>query len=669
MDGQTAFDSKQYAIAADLLNEEYNKADNPLDKAEIAYQIADSYRYSNQPAKAADWYLKALEYSLDPVVPYKYALMLKQTEKYEEAIATLNKYAKENPLDRSRATRQIKSCQLAKEWSEKPSSYKIYSLDSINSKFSDYSPVIFNDEYLVFTSARSDNLEESKYGWTGEGYSNLYIASFKEDKNRFSSPQAFSKNINSAFNDGTVTFADNFNTMYFTRCVDEDFSENFCQIYFSERTNNDWSEAERIELFVDSVNIGQPFISPDGKQLFFSSDALEGYGEKDIYVSIKTNNEWGYPINLGPEVNTEGYEGFPYFHSDGTLYFASSGHLGMGGLDIFSAKPKSKNRYGEVKNLAYPINSGADDFGIVFSNFINPEEMETIEAKGFLSSSRSGGYGSDDVYAFTLEIEKEEEPEPEPIEPTIVNNPEPIVKPTIKPEPVVVDIPKGPVYILEGQIVTKVYLNPDDPKSMTDNTQPLPEAIAEVIGMDYTSTISNRIVTDEQGKFSIVLEAETDYRVSGTKPGYFNKSTTVSTKNKYGNDTTFVSVLLELDKIFANKEVTIDNIYYDLDKFDIRPDAAIILDGLAEVLFENPSIQIELGAHTDSRGSDRYNLDLSSKRAASAVTYLSSKGIDASRLSSRGYGETQLVNQCANGVDCSDEDHQQNRRTTFKVIQ
>ncbi len=663
MNGQMAYESKQYALAADLLPKEYEQNTNPLERAEIAYQIGESYRLSNKPAQAAEWYLTALDYTLNPVVAYKYGLMLKKTEQYEEAIEVFARYGKENPLDRSRATRQMNSCQRAFEWKNNPAAYEIESLDSINSAYSDYAPALLNNEYLVFSSARKSAESEESYGWTGEGYSNLYTAKIKDARNRFETPTKFEETVNTEFNEGTVCFTKDYRTMYFTRCVEEAYAENFCQIYFSERAGSQWLEAEKLLLFEDSVNVGQPCLSPDDQFLFFSSDALEGYGEKDIYVCKWQDEQWSFPVNVGPEINTEGYEGFPYIHSNGMLYFASNGHNGMGGLDVFSAEPQDSlaYRFSNVKNLQYPINSGADDFGLIFNPRKKGNKKSGQLASGYVCSSRKGGYGSDDIYAFTQFKEKEK-----PVA-VIDKEKEPDnSKPKTPPKPTI-------TYVLEGTVLVKTYKDKNDPTSVTNKTVPVKDAAVEINQLNniQSNNLSKRMVSNYIGQFGASLNPDSDYRISGAIPGYFNKSVSISTRNKKPNagDSVIIPVELVLEKIFANKEVTINDIYYDLDKWDIRTDAALILDGLAELLYENPTINIEIGAHTDSRGTDSYNLDLSAKRAVSVVDYLSSKGIDRTRLTSKGYGETQLVNGCVNDVTCSDEEHQQNRRTTFRVLE
>lgn len=664
LDAETAYNSKQYSVASEMLIEEHEREGNPLIKSELAYKIGECYNYSNNPEKAARWYKKALEYAQDPIVSLKYGLMLKSLERYDEAKEIFTAYGLENPLDKRRASKEIKACNLALEWQDESQQISLKELSSLNSSASDFSPVFYESNAMVFSSSRTDATGDEKYGWTGQDYFDLFIAD-GTGVNEFTGVRPFEGSINTAYNEGTVTFSADHRTMVFTRCGSENPENDYCDLFISYRDKLGlWSEAEMLDLFEDSVNVAQPYLSPDGKELYFASDAYGGYGEKDIYKSKKTIDGWSYPTNLGPEINTEGYEGFPYIHTNGDLYFASDGHLGMGGLDIFKAKRKNAKRFSGIENLKAPMNSGADDFGIIFRPFLQPEAMDSIEEAGYFTSSRSGGTGGDDIYYFQVNVE-------EPIDSSeiVALVPDPVVKEPVEKvkinEPTVLPV----TYILNGKILTKTYANDDDPNSKVVSTIPALDAIAEILGVS-NSSIALREITGNTGDFSAVLEAEADFRVSASLPGYFRQSKTVSTKGKTAapGETVEVYVELELDKIFLNKEVTLDNIYYDLDKSEIRPDAALILDQLVEVLFENPGIRVELGAHTDSRGSDTYNQSLSAERAQSAVNYLSSRGIDISRLMSRGYGETALVNECEDGVDCSDEAHQQNRRTTFKVL-
>ncbi|HRI29769.1 MAG TPA: OmpA family protein, partial [Chitinophagales bacterium] len=227
------------------------------------------------------------------------------------------------------------------------------------------------------------------------------------------------------------------------------------------------------------------------------------------------------------------------------------------------------------------------------------------------------------------------------------------------------------VYVLQAQVVQKNFSTPDDPNSAVAGKTPVPDAIAEILGLSVDSRISSRLITNAKGNFSLELEPATDYKITAFKNGYFKQSVEVTTKNLLppaGKDTVYVFAEIMIDKIYRQKEIVLENIYYDLDKYDIRPDAMPTLNKLAQLLKENPNIKILLGSHTDSRGSDRYNETLSQNRAQAAVNYLAQQGIDARRLLAKGYGENRLVNECANGVTCTEEQHQQNRRTTFQVI-
>lgn len=648
-DADTLFDNKEYALAAKLYAEDYEQIGNLVEQAKMAFKIGECYRLANNTFRAQEWYKKALNYYSEPEVFYKYGLMQKSNEQYEEAMRTFKEYARSNPIDRANATREIRSCQMAIDWKEDPTDFEIVNLADINSPSSDYGPVLMGNS-LIFTSARSAATGEDIYGWTGEKHSDLFIADMK-GKSSFENIRAFSETLNTPYNEGTVSFNADMNEVYFTRCGspedDEKEGDDYCGIYFATKdiSTGDWTEPTHLDLFeADSINVGQPNISPDGKYLYFSADAPGGLGGKDIYVSEKKLLGWSYPKNLGPGVNTSNYEGFPYLHVDGKLYFASNGHMGMGGLDVFSSEIDG-NRWGKVENLKYPINSAGDDLGIVFQTSIDPELVDSIESIGYLTSSRKGGKGNDDIYKLVLGFPKEE-PEPEIVEP-------------LEPESLI---------LLVGTVSGKQYQDADDPKSAYLGNERLPDAVVEILGLNAESTFLERIVADGDGNFELAIEANSELKVSGSKIDFFSASKNVRTFDSVTGDTTVIKVDLVLDRIFKEKEIVMDNIYYDLDSFEIREDAKPVLDKLAMLLQDNPNIQIELGAHTDSRGQEKYNQELSAKRAASVVRYVAQRGVEPSRMRSRGYGESALVNQCADGVECTEEEHQVNRRTTFKVI-
>lgn len=654
IDATTAYDNKQYAVASKLLIEEYENESDLIKKSNIAYKIGESFRMANNTKNAETWYAKALDYSSEPAVLYKYGLILKANGKYKEALVNFREYALNNPIDAVRATKERQACQQALEWQKEPTDYKILPLQGLNSIASDYAPVLYADNQLVFTSDRSESMGEDEFGWTGNKYSDLFVANLLNEVT-YDLPTQFGDSINTAFNEGVVSFTSDYNTIYFTACGSPHEKDDFCQIYVTTKGDGGkWRVPVQVVLFEeDTINVGHPYITPDGKELYFAADAPDSYGDKDIYMSrITSEGLWSYPKNLGPEINTESYEGFPYIGTDGRLYFASNGHYGMGGLDIYSAD-REKKRWTNVQNLKAPINSSADDFGIVFFPYIEPEMMDKIEAMGYLSSARDGGKGGDDIYKFVLEI---------PEEPPVV-----VEIDTIPPAPV---IPKEPIYVLEGKIFQKILAVPDDPNSGVVRRDPIPNAVVEVLGLSANSRIGKRLVTDDNGFFSIVVEKETDYKVRASSAGFLAASVNASTKGKTGapGETVKTYVEITLDRVFIQKSVNLQNIYYDLGKWDIREDAKPALNDVARVMLENPTLVVEMGSHTDSRDSDKNNLVLSQNRANSAVDYLTSKGIERSRLVARGYGESQLTNDCVDGVTCSEEEHQANRRTTFKVV-
>jgi len=650
VDPNVAFDSKQYSSAAALYEVEFGKAKDRDEKTRLATRIADCYRLSNKTVKAEKWYETALETSTDSEVAFQFGLMQKSNEKYKEAIRTFKSFAYNNPSSRARAQLQIQSCQLAQDWKEDKHSTTIFNLEQINSASSDYSPVFYEKDQLVFTSDRTESSGKDIYGWTGEKYSDLFVTTKKDSRN-YSTPVFFSDTLNTVYNEGTATFTPDFSEMYFTRCGNPLEENAFCKIYYSKKKRDGgWTRPEQLELFDEvEVNLAQPFLSPNGSVLYFASDAEGGYGDKDIYSVKKSRDGWGYPVNLGPEINTAGYDGFPFLHVDGKLYFASNGHQGMGGLDVFSAT-RSGKRWVNAQNLQYPINSAADDFGLIFDPFVNPDDIETVEASGYVSSTRKGGKGADDIYRIVVEIPTEEPETPE--DTTELVNADPVQ-----------------IVMLKGLVERKKFEDPEDPSSNFLGMVPMGDAVVEVLGLELGSRVNERIISNSTGAFQLVISPNEEYKLTVGAADYFRKSETFRSPVLSENEDTLIyEVKISLDKIYEEKEVVVDNIYYDLDSDQIRADAQPTLNEIAQLMRENPSISLEFGAHTDSRGQKRYNQDLSQRRAQSVVDYLIAQNIAGDRMSARGYGESQLVNECADGVNCEEDQHQENRRTTFKVI-
>jgi outer membrane protein OmpA-like peptidoglycan-associated protein len=328
-----------------------------------------------------------------------------------------------------------------------------------------------------------------------------------------------------------------------------------------------------------------------------------GFGNSDIYYcTLQSDGSWSNPVNAGPTINTDGKEVFPVFDQNGTFYFSSDGHSGLGGLDIFETHG-SKSNWSNPENLKYPVNSTRDDFLPYFT---------VPGLRGYLSSNRDGGKGADDIYYFSKQL----------------------------------------------TIIVKT-------KTKNHNNQIIPLEEVNLKFDDLVKDEAKDYKTDNNGIFSTQSDCGSAFEITGTKPGYFQQEKSVQTACSSGNDTMFVELTLE--KLEENKSYVLENIYYDFDKWNIRPDAAVELDKLVNILNEYPNIDIELGSHTDSRGTSIYNETLSQKRAESAVAYIISKGIKAKRIKAKGYGEYKLRTNCPDGVSCSDEDHQLNRRTEFTV--
>jgi len=423
--------------------------------------------------------------------------------------------------------------------------------------------------------------------------------------------------------------------MYFTRCYNKDKKGvDHCKIYKRVKdVDGNWSDAELVELFDDTIDVGHPLLIEDGNRMIFSANNPKGFGGKDLYVTTKTESGWGIALNLGKTVNTSGDEMFPFVDPDGSLYFSSNGHIGMGGLDIFLAE-KSGDGWGKVRNMQAPVNSGADDFSLIFDEYGKLDMSGYFEATGYFTSSRIGGMGSDDIYKFIL---------------------------------------KKPAYF--DMIVTVqegIRSNPSDPSSELIDFKPLKDALVQRTKIDETGLPAEILydTTDTEGRTFFSLEGETDYIFKASKgTKYIAKTADFSTKKIIGDKHLIITLTLEfvLDSIIEGAPISIPNIYYDFDKWNIRSDAAKVLDEIVGILKDNSKITAEMGSHTDSRGSTSYNEKLSQKRAEQVVKYLSSKGIDKGRLVAKGYGESKLINKCIDGVECTEFEHQKNRRTTFTI--
>ena len=637
-DGTTAFERKQYKRAIPMLKSEYKRAKSRIDQGKLAFLVGESYRFTNQSDEAIEWYLTAYDYSYGTDALEQYAYALKRTQQYEEAIRAFKDLGNEigSPYEYKR---EIRNCEIAMKWLT-VGAYDEYTIGKVrfNNQAADFSPSIYLGNAIVFSSDRAESMGEEEYAWTGKDFMDLFMVDLNTNEvTPFESP------INTVHNEGSAVFTKDFKEMFFIRCFGDEDNQAFCKIMVSQKDGNSWSVPQVISFTEPQVNYISPAISDDGNTLYFSANHPDdGWGGFDIYESKRTPAGWDIPKILSRNINTIGHEKFPTVDAD-TLYFSSDFHASMGGLDIFRVYKRDNGEWSSPFNLKAPINSGADDFNYVVdyrAPIINPKVIH----KGYFTSTRDEGNGLDDIYTF----EKLVPPPPPP-------------KDTTKEEPPVVY-----TMDLNGYVLEKIYENPTDPNSRVLGRKPLEGASVQINVNGKSETMK----VGANGLFELQLTEDTNYDFFASNEGYLNNDERFSTKG-ISKDPTDPNRIFEieivLDKIFKNQEIVLDNIYYEFDKAAIRNDAKPTLNELADLLSQNPDIKIELAAHTDCQGPTNYNQDLSARRAKSAVDYLISAGIEDSRLSSRGYGES------APGVDCvcsrcTEAEHQANRRTTFKIV-
>lgn len=578
-----AFNNMQYNVALTKYKKALSKAKTKPDKEKISYQMAECYRIINNTKKAEAGYKRLAKTKFaesNPLVFLYLAEAMKSNEKYDDAQIYFEKYTEAVPGD-PRGPTGTQSCKLAKEWLSNPSKLKIKPEKVLNSKESDFSVTYADKLYntIIFTSTRDAATGKDMDNWTGQNFSDLFVSKL-DPKGQWSTPvQLETGNIvNTEANEGNPAVNSKFNQMYFTRCSNDKGTLQGCKIMVSRRAGRNWGEPTALDLGGDSTTVfGNPSISPDELTLLFSSNLPKGQGGKDIWVATRktTGENFGRPLNAGAVINTPGDEMFPFMRNDTSMYFSSNGHPGMGGLDIFRTT-FSNGDWTKPVNLQTPFNSPADDFGIVF----NPEED-----KGFFTSNRKGGRGSDDLYSFV--------------------NP--------------------PVIFTLGGVVK-------DDKTL----QFIQGAVVKLTGSNGTSVEAK---TDAKGYYSFnkaQIKPNTTYELICLKENYFNKKAKETTVGLESSKDFTIDFRLEP---IPDKPVVLPDILYDLAKWDLKPQYQDSLQGLIKTLDENETIIVELASHTDSRGSDESNDVLSQKRAESVVHYLIERGIDPDRLVAKGYGE------------------------------
>ena len=536
--------------------------------------------------------------------------MLKANGKYEESNVQLAKFASMRPAD-NRATAFRDNPNYLPKILEKGKKFNVQNL-SINSEVSDFGGTLKNGK-LYITSARNDRNSRKTYGWSTEAFLDIYTAVVNDD-GEFQMPSIIEDNINTKYHEGTVSFSPDGNTMYFSResfydkIYEKDPSTKYkisvLHLYKSINQEGQWSEAEPLSLNGENYSVKNPSVSADGKTLYFASDKIGGYGNFDVYSApIDENGSVGEATNLGQKVNTEGQEMFPFISTSNTLYFSSNGHLGLGGLDVFFTKIID-GKAGPVRNIGIPVNGNADDFAFSFN-----EETE----KGFVSSNREGGMGSDDIYA----IKK--------LQPIC----DVLMTVTVR------DSKTG--LILDG---------------------------ASVSIQDSEGNIFGTKISNFEGIVEYIIECDIDTKLVGSKIDYESGSTLVAGTSE--EEISAELLLTPIEEIILANKVILNPIYFDFDKSNITAQAAFELDKLVQLMTKYKSIVISAESHTDSRGSASYNLSLSERRALTTAQYVISKGIDATRITGSGKGETIPSIDC--GGRCTEEEHQLNRRSEFLIL-
>ncbi|MFP5040558.1 OmpA family protein [Parasediminibacterium sp. JCM 36343] len=647
-----AYIKYEYATAAKLYEKVLGKnSKNTL----VISRLASCYKEMNNYAAAEKYYTQLI--AMPGTAPEEwlyFADMLKSTGKYDAAKQIYQQYQVKSGVS---IADKIAGCDSASYWIQHPAGYNIENMAYLNTGKSDWgavfnpatSSVVFVSDSLrnVKSGFFKKNVSDAIYGRTDNNFQKIYAVSDNRNDANANQIHEFDPMINRAdYHTGPVVFNSNYDSIFFTMTTEKsgkpnekvkigpngtiDFKTLRLELYLSTLTKTgQWSSPVPFAFNnAAAYSVGHAALSLDGHYLYFTSDMPGGMGGLDIwYCERLITGNWGLPRNCGAAINTKEDEAFPVIGTNSYLYFASKGHVGMGGYDLFVSAGE-KNRWTKPKNMGYPLNSSGDDFYYFTKD----------DTSGFFSSNRKGGKGDDDIYQYIIT---------EPAAPIRSDN----------------------VLVLETKVI--------------DNTTKLPISNAALAFWNTSTDTKWDQQTNNNGKAWHDVEDATPYAITAAKQGYYSSIISINTKNTSG-DTMRVVIPLDSDgtkpaprvyrladtitSLHEGDKFRINNIHYNFDKNNIRPDAAKILDTLVDILHQYPTMVIELSSHTDSRGSDAYNENLADRRAKSAVAYMISRGIDRRRLIAKGYGEYLLLNGCSNGVACTEEEHQANRRTEVKIL-
>jgi len=595
-------------------------AEKGYKSADMFQKLGNAYYFNGELDKAVKWYAELFampDTTIEAPYYYRYAQSLRASGDNEKANQILDQFDKISGDD-SRAKLFKENANYLEEIKANSGRYKIENA-GINSQYSDYGSSIYNNK-VIFTSARdTGSLGQRKHTWTDQHFTHLYSADLGEEMSP-SNVVKFNKSLKSKFNEATPVFTKDGKTVYFTRnnylAGKKGKNENgitLVKLYKATLEGENWTNIQALPFTSDSFSTAHPTLSPDEKTMYFASDMPGTRGLSDIFkVQINEDGSFGTPVNIGTAVNTEGRETFPFVSQENELYFASDGHPGVGGLDIFMTKINEDGSFNKVQNIGMDANSPKDDFAYI---------IDSKSRRGFLSSNRDGGQGYDDIYKF-LETKR---------------------------------------LICEQELYGEI----------TDLDSKIALPNAKVTLFDNKMNVLKTINADQNGAYTFLVECSRMYTVRAEKENYTTNEKQVTIAKENGR--TYLPIALEKDQCKVTigddlgKCFGIKNIYFDLDKSNIRTEAALDLEKILDVLNQYPNMKLDIRSHTDSRASFKYNEALSDRRAKSTISWLVKNGISADRLTGKGYGESQLVNRCADNAKCTEEEHQMNRRSEFII--
>ena len=595
-------------------------ADKGYQDEKLFQRLGNAYYFKADFEKAAKWYsaLFSMNTAQEPEYLYRYSQTLKSTGDYEKATKILSQFSKATMND-LRAKLYEKNKNFLEEIRSNSGRFEIVDA-GVNSEYSDYGSSFFGDK-LVFASARdTGGISKNIFKWNNQSFTNLYASKIGSDYN-LDEPMRFGNKINSKFHESTPVFTKDGKTMYFTRNNflngkrgKDSQRVTLLKIYRSTLVDGQWTNVTELPFNSDNYSVAHPALSLDEKILYFASDMPGTLGQSDLFVvTISENGTYSSPENLGSKINTEGRETFPMISAENELYFASDGRPGLGGLDIYVTRLDENQNIGEIQNIGEPVNSPKDDFAFL----INSETR-----KGFFTSNRDGGKGFDDIYKFT-ETKK------------------------LICEQSLVGVIKDKE---SGEILTEVKVT-----LLDENFKTVKEGTTDNLGQYRFEIVC--------GKTYYVRVEKENYETSEKRIVISNKSNVSRLDFEFEKRIKPIGVGTDLAKT-----LNIPIIYFDLDKSFIRKDAAYELEKIMVVMNDFPKLKIDIRSHTDSRQTAKYNNALSERRAKATRDWLVKRGISANRLTAKGYGESQLVNHCADGVKCSEAEHQENRRSEFVIV-